>query len=265
MIDKKTSELKLRRINLALWVSIIVLVLAAALCYFLLDRRVFSLLVKYPNTWDENVWLRALKRLGKAWVLIWLLLLWVCVARRPRPALIGLLAMLLLIPAVLPLKVLVRRPRPREVIAASSQVEENNGPQRTMSFPSGDTANAFAVAAALLSFVAWPWILVLFTAAGGISLLRVTTMAHYPSDVCAGAAIGMFSGWLALQITRGWMSQELSRFNRCRVIAGAGVIVLPFLISLFEKVNPLLVFLKTYWWLIVCIYLLAKASDLAKR
>lgn len=266
MIDKKpTSEPGARRSKLTVWVSIMVLCLAAVLCYFLLDERVFSRFVEYPNNWDENNWLRALKRLGKAYVLIWLLLLWVCVARRAQPGLIGLVALLLLVPMVPSLKVLVGRPRPREVKAASSGTQENNGlNQSPSSFPSGDTANVFAVGTALVPFVAWPWIPVIFIVASSVALLRVTTLAHYPSDVCAGAAIGIFCGWLALHITRQWLLLEPSRFKWYRGIAGLGIILMPGLISLFERPNPLLIFLKTYGVLIVGIYVITKAGTWSK-
>lgn len=265
MIDKKaTCKLKLRRSDLSILIAIVVLGLAAALSYFFLDARIISRLCQGPNNWHNNDWVEAFKYLGKTWVPIWLLLVWIRVSNRLRPALTGLLALLLLIPIVPPLKVLVGRPRPREVIAASSGAQENNGLDQSLSFPSGDTATVFAVATALACFVRWPWILILFTAASGVGFLRVTVLAHYPSDVCVGAAIGIFSGWLALQIDRRWVSLESPRFNWCRGTAVLGVILIPLLIGLFEGVNDLLIFLKTCGVLTAGIYLIAKAGAWSK-
>lgn len=265
MIDKKaTCKLKLRRSDLVILIAIVVLGLVAALSYFFLDARIISSLCQGPNNWHNNYWVEAFKYLGKTWVPIWLLLVWIRVSNRLRPALTGLLALLLLVPIVPPLKVLVGRPRPREVIAASSGAQENNGLDQSLSFPSGDTATVFAVATALAAFVGWYLIPVFFTLAAGIGFLRVAVLAHYPSDVFAGAAVGIFCGWLALQIGRRWVSLESPRFNWCRGTAVLGVILIPFLIGLFEGVNDLLIFLKTYVVLTAGIYLIAKAVAWSK-
>ncbi|GAA2504915.1 hypothetical protein GCM10010276_56180 [Streptomyces longisporus] len=77
------------------------------------------------------------------------------------------------------------------------------------SFPSGHTAAAVAFTAAVAP--AWP-------AAGAacavpavmVSFGRVQSGAHYPSDVAAGAAIGLASAWLTRRalhmIARHWLS-----------------------------------------------------------
>jgi membrane-associated phospholipid phosphatase len=264
MTKEETFEPRLHRINLAIWVSVIALGLAALLSYFLFDERIFSWFRDHPSTWQKNSWVKAIRGFGSAWVPIWLLLNWVCATGRQRPALAGLLALLLIAPAVCTLKPLVHRPRPREVIAAATRTEKaenNNNSSQNLSFPSGDTAVVFAVAAALVPFVRWPWGLFFFTIAGGVGLLRVVVLAHYPSDVCAGAAIGIFSGWLALQIIRRW----LSRFNLRPGHAAAGAILTPALLGLLEGINHLFTFLKTYGVLVVGIYIAAKVGTWLKR
>ena len=63
---------------------------------------------------------------------------------------------------------------------------------RFASFPSGHTVTAFATALALGWFaprLRWP----LFALAVLIGLSRVGVGAHYPSDVLAGAALGLGS------------------------------------------------------------------------
>jgi len=91
--------------------------------------------------------------------------------------------------------------------------------------------------------------------------MRVVVLAHYPSDVFAGAAIGIFSAWLALQITRRWLSQ----FNLRLGHAAAGAILVPVLFGLIEGTDDLLTFLKTYGVLVVGIYIVAKGSIWLKQ
>lgn len=264
MVKEETSEPRLHRINFTMWVSVIALGLAALLSYFLFDERTFSWLRDHPNTWPKNSWVKAIRGFGIAWVPIWLLFNWVCATGRQRPALAGLLALLLIAPTVCTLKPLVHRPRPREVIAAATQTEKaenNNSSSQKLSFPSGDTAVVFAVSAALVPFVRWPWGLFFFSIAGSVGIMRVVVLAHYPSDVFAGAAIGIFSGWLALQITRRWLSQ----FNLRLGHAAAGAILVPVLFGLIEGTERLLTFLKTYGVLVVGIYIVAKGGEWLKR
>jgi len=267
MVKEETSEPRLHRINFTMWVSVIALGLAALLSYFLFDERTFSWLRDHPSTWPKNSWVKAIRGFGSAWVLIWLLLNWVCATGRQRPALAGLLALLLIAPTVCTLKPLVHRPRPREVIAAATQTEKaenNNSSSWNLSFPSGDTAVVFAAATALAPFVGWPWGLFFFSIASSVGAMRVVVLAHYPSDVFAGAAIGIFSAWLALQITRRWLS-ESSRFNLSRSAAAVGVILTPVLLGLLEGKNHLFTFLKTYGVLVVGIYIAAKGGTWLKQ
>lgn len=264
MIEETKSQPNLRRINLATMVSIIALGLATLLSYFLVDERVFSWLWRHPSDWPKNDWVQALGLLGKSYVLVWLLLNWICISGRTRLATIGLLALLLAGPIVHPVKLLTRRPRPQHVIKAHLEQEDTSEVIQSWSFPSGDTAAVFAVATAFAPSVAWPWIPVLFTISSAVSLFRVVVLAHYPSDVCAGAAIGIFSGWLILRITRRWLSPDWFRLDRYRSIAGLGVVLIPLFIGLFKGVDDLLIFLKSYGVLFAGIYLVTKAGMWSK-
>jgi len=266
MTEQKTEQLRLRRINLKIWAAIIVLGLAALMSYFLLDEHVFSWLCRHHSKWYKNNWLQAFTLLGKGWVLIWLLLCWMWATGRQRPALVAILVLLLVLPAVVSLKGIVQRPRPEDVEdVIKSDTEERNAFVRSWSFPSGDTAAVFAVATALASFVRWPWGLTFFTVASSIGILRLAVLAHYPSDVCAGAAIGMLISWLASQITSRCRLPEPSGFNWYRAIAAIGVIVIPLLLGLFEGINQLLIFLKTYGVLVLVIYIAARVGAHLKK
>jgi len=265
MTEQKIDQHRLRRINLGIWVSIITLGLAALLSYFLFDERIFSWLCRHPSKWYENSWLQAFILLGKGWVLIWLLLCWVWATGQHRPALVAILVLLLVLPAVMSLKGIVQRQRPADIVKVHSRAEDRNYLVRSWSFPSGDTAAVFAVATALASFVRWPWGLTFFTVASSIGILRVVVLAHYPSDVCGGAAIGMLISWLASQIASICRLPEPSGFNWYRAIAAAGVTVIPLFLGLSEGINQLLIFLKTYGVLVLVIYIVAKGGVWLKR
>ena len=244
---------------------ILILGLVAVWSYFNLDQRVFSLLCQKPVNWDGNFWLKAFTYLGKAWLLIWLLLIWYLSTGRQRPILIALLALIIIFLTVIPLKISAKRPRPYEVIKASQNTEKQYDLDGHTSFPSGDTATVFAIATVIMFFVSWPWACILLAACTGIALLRVTAMAHYPSDVFAGAAVGSFAGWLAMQIERRWLPLEPPRFNLSRGMAIWGIIIIPLSIWLFEKLDDLLIFLGVYGLLVGCILLAAKTGKYRKK
>ena len=68
------------------------------------------------------------------------------------------------------------------------------------SFPSGDTSIAFAFATSYVlsrgkRIKPWQRILA-FGAASTLALSRVAGGKHFPTDVIAGAAVGMGSAWL---------------------------------------------------------------------
>lgn len=75
------------------------------------------------------------------------------------------------------------------------------------SFPSGHTTSAFAFAGAVLSAAPrrWmKWVALVLAVLMGFSRLYVGV--HYPSDVLAGVAIGLFAGWAA-----NWVITRLKR------------------------------------------------------
>jgi membrane-associated phospholipid phosphatase len=229
-----------------------ILLLAAAVASALtLDGPLLDRLAAHPVEWHEIPWVDAFRQLGKALVPLWLLVLWTALSGRSRPLVITSVALILTMLMVVPLKGATRRLRPSVVLAARTQSE----PPRKLrssdraSFPSGDAATAFAVATAVASQVPWAVWPVLYCGAAGIAVLRVTGMNHFPSDVCAGAAFGILAACLAL-----WMQGRIQRLAlidtrglRARgVLAGVAAAVLLGLL-LFDRGDPLILFLGTFW------------------
>jgi len=133
-------------------------------------------------------WMGVFKVLGKGNILF-LVALAVGSCGLKRRAREMILALLLSAVLVWPIKLTVQRERP----SLSNR----------LSFPSADSA---AVAASAVPLVAWS--LKLFPAAGLVVLSvagsRVFYGAHYPVDVCAGMALGVLAGMLAIRLNRRW-------------------------------------------------------------
>jgi undecaprenyl-diphosphatase len=74
----------------------------------------------------------------------------------------------------------------------------------TYGFASGHAANTFGTATffALLYRHTRPWIRWLFVWAIVMTYTRIYMGVHYPGDIVAGAAIGMFGGWMGFRFCR---------------------------------------------------------------
>lgn len=96
----------------------------------------------------------------------------------------------------LAIKAVTRRKRPSDVPIGGSFSDTffsgGKSPFKGSSFPSGHAAGVFSVATVMASRYSkhrWvPWVVYGFASA--ISFSRVTTSAHFPSDVFLGAALG---------------------------------------------------------------------------
>ena len=92
------------------------------------------------------------------------------------------------------LKPLFNRARPYEVDRTITAIE---GKPDTRSFPSGHAAMAVAGAMAgsrLLPYSAWFW----WPLAAIVAVSRVYIGVHWPSDVLAGAVVGLATAWFVL-------------------------------------------------------------------
>ncbi|MDD5251065.1 MAG: phosphatase PAP2 family protein [Patescibacteria group bacterium] len=91
------------------------------------------------------------------------------------------------------------RPRPFVTLYDVHQLIDKSPLEK--SFPSDHAAIAFAMAFAACR--TWPRFgAALLAAAVLVALGRVFVGVHYPSDIVAGAAVGMFAAWLAARLER---------------------------------------------------------------
>ena len=236
------------------------LTLAAVVSFAALDQRIISHLSRKPMAWTHARWVETFALLGKAWLLIWLLFVWVLVTRRRREVLTALLALIIIGISVGPLKALTGRPRPYVAIKTQAGTLREHHSAHYMSFPSGDTAVAVAVAASLAPTVGPVTTGLFVIACAGVGFLRITGMAHYPSDVFAGAAIGLLAAWLA-----GYLAERLERSGRLEIpqevwLARIGIVTMPLVMGLSEGWSDLLVFLKSWGLVALCAVLGAKAA-----
>ncbi len=109
------------------------------------------------------------------------------------------------------LKHVVARPRPWLDVAGLVPLIQEPDPN---SFPSGHTCAAFAAASPWWRALPRRWMrwtgLVLAVCMG---LSRLYVGVHYPSDVIAGALVGLFCGWAAWKLLQLWEERRGSRLR----------------------------------------------------
>jgi undecaprenyl-diphosphatase len=108
---------------------------------------------------------------------------------------VGLIAYLLELPVYWGLKNAIRRPRPFH----ASKVPSVILPSDQFSLPSGHSAAAFVFATTVAQFYPEYGILAYFLAAS-IGASRVVLGVHYPTDIVAGAALGILSAEIAWRV-----------------------------------------------------------------
>lgn len=97
------------------------------------------------------------------------------------------------------------RPRPFEALADAHQLlfREGGG-----SFPSGHAAFSFAIASVIS--IHYPRVGILFFATAIlISFARIASGVHWPSDILAGAAVGIASGLVVSYFSKKFISQSV--------------------------------------------------------
>src|SRR5690349_18556712 len=154
-------------------------------------RLLYTMRTRFHGPAIETVakWLGRIGEYGAVWLVIGVLLAiidpghgedWV-VAGILGPVAIGLNYVV---------KVIVRRPRP-----VLEGLPPLGGAPSSLSFPSAHATSSFACATAMTRIA--PEAAVLFVLAGAIAACRPYLGMHYPSDVLAGALLGIGLGLIA--------------------------------------------------------------------
>lgn len=160
-----------------------------------MDVSLFTLINAGHRPWLDDVMLlaSALGRAGFVWLVIAAIAAVFPARRMAAWRLVLVLITSYLVVDVL-IKPVVNRPRPYEVIAEARLIDQR---PTTASFPSGHAARAFAGALAASrvfpagQIVWWPL-------AVAIGISRIYVGAHWPSDVLAGALLGLAVAWFTL-------------------------------------------------------------------
>lgn len=139
----------------------------------------------------------ALGNYGMIWIGLAALLLCISKTRRLGAVMAVSLVIELILCNVI-LKPLAARPRPFEVNMGVRLLIEA---PKDFSFPSGHTGASFAAAAALFFVGSRGWIPAAVLAAL-IGFSRLYLYVHYPTDVLAGALLGIAAGWAACRLFR---------------------------------------------------------------
>ena len=106
----------------------------------------------------------------------------------------------------LTIKKIVGRTRPYVVNEAIEYITKRPSDN---SFPSGHTAAAFSLAASLsITYPRWYVILPSAVWACGVGFARINQGVHYPTDVLAGAAIGVGCAFVNVYVNR-WLNRWL--------------------------------------------------------
>jgi membrane-associated phospholipid phosphatase len=223
-----------------------VLVLFAVISYLFFDKYALDWLARNPNSFDNILLIDVIVLLGKVWIPIWLLFCWALFTGRRQETMAALIAIIILSIIVPLLKDAFNRSRPRDVIG--QQVQNNEDlPLYKCSFPSGDTASIFAIGAAIIPYIGWLEGGVIFLLAIVVGILRVGSTAHYPSDVFAGAAIGILTGYAVFLMTEkfSWFKEHLINILNPPVLL-ITIIMIPLMEGLFGRRREIILFLKFY-------------------
>lgn len=125
------------------------------------------------------------------------------------------------------LKHTLEMPRPALVLDPASFYILGK-PLTSLSMPSGHTLTAFSILTAFYFALdpkkrgGYRWLFIAATLAG---IARIAVGAHWPADVCAGAAIGLFSGVAGVRLTQGIPARALMPQSwLMRIISTAGLV-----------------------------------------
>lgn len=242
-----------------LGIAVIILLAAALFSFLFIDGPLLDHMEIHPTDFHKISVVNAFRQLGKVTPPLWMLALWAFITRRTKAVTAAIFALIIVMPILFPIKYTVNRLRPEKVLIQRHHPNAYNEIHSgSPSFPSGDTASVFAVAAALAAFSTAPVAVLLYATAAGVGILRVVSLHHYPSDVFAGAVVGLCAGSLAVYLLR-YNEHTIIKLPTTKtgnLIMGTIILLFPLIVSLFERHNPLLTFIKTFWPLLLIGFLI---------
>jgi membrane-associated phospholipid phosphatase len=249
---------RLNRFDSIIFISIAILAFAAVLSYFFIDNKI-CLWVSSKNAKIDNfTGADLLKSLGKVYVPLWLLFLFGYIKKNVQLVIAASLSVLM----ALAMKIMIKRERPREIYNQQTTTDDPHvakSRSHDQSFPSSDTAAIFAHAAVVTPLISSLSIPVVYILAIVVGILRILALAHYPSDVLTGAAIGILCGWFAIKLSRIWASENKFRINEWwKLIVYAGFMVIPVLTFFAGGIGNLIVFFLACGILSALVYILSK-------
>jgi undecaprenyl-diphosphatase len=171
------------------------------------DSYFFYLINKGWSNRAFNILMPLLSQLGTWEILFALVVIFVIFRKREARRLgvllfVGLFFSYLI---VFILKIWVARPRPFFVLPNINLVWRERG----FSFPSGHATYAFTMATLL--FIHSKKFYCLYIVAFSVALSRIYLGVHFPSDVIAGAFIGVALGYLIMRIAELFLSRSQSK------------------------------------------------------
>lgn len=160
------------------------------------DTRAMCWLLQRPDAAQRAKRARHVSRLGDGpfYVALTFVIWLMDVQGASEFALTALAAYALEVPAFVLMKHMIKRPRPADALESLSAFIQ---PADRFSFPSGHTAAAF-VMASLVSVYFPPFAVLAVGLASLVGLSRVLLGVHYPSDIAAGATLGLLCASLAM-------------------------------------------------------------------
>ncbi|QTR45722.1 phosphatase PAP2 family protein [Thiothrix litoralis] len=193
---------------------ILMLLLVATLELSGLNTPLFLAAKQLAELFPDALWAN-LTILGDA--LVAMVLLSLLAGRYPALLPAGILAGLIATLWSRSLKNLLEVERPLTVLG--SQVHVIGSDLFNFSFPSGHTTAAFVVAGVYALVLQRDRVTAaLFCVALLAGFSRIAVGAHWPMDVCAGAALGWFSAWAGWKLAAGW---HWSRSHRGQQVLAA--------------------------------------------
>lgn len=159
------------------------------------DQQLFGWIFSHTHNRDMT-WVRLISKTGDGHFYIALAIILALLEQEGIWFLaVGLVAFLMELPSYFMLKKAFKRTRPSDLLV-SAHIQ----PSDKFSLPSGHTAAAFLMATLISAF--YPSFTILaYSWASLVGLSRVLLGVHFPTDILAGALLGMVSAWLSL----GWI------------------------------------------------------------